>query len=71
MAYFLSFLFFVGLKMVHFARFNFSSGFKSLISAVFIFRWSLPVLVQPFFSRKFSQKSTISFHNELFSAKIT
>jgi len=45
---FLPFLFFVGLKMVHFARFKFSLCLKSLISAVFIFRWSHPVSVQPF-----------------------
>ena len=68
---FLPFLFFIGPKMVHFAHFKFSSGLKSLISAVFIFRWSLPVSVQPFFSRKLSQKSTISFQSEQFSAIIT
>ena len=58
-------------KMVHFVHIQFSFGLKSLISSVFIFLWSLPVLVQPFFSLEFSRKSTISFQSEQFSAKIT
>ena len=56
--------------MAHFSHFYFSLGFKSLISAFFILRWSRRI-GSAVSSRKFSQKSAISFHNELFSAKIT
>jgi len=58
----LPFLFFVGLKIAHFTRFHFSLGFKSLISAVFIFRWSLLALFPRFSKRKITKKSHTLYH---------